>query len=118
MGRHGRRTKYPQYRRALGCLWAALLLAVGAVGDAAHAESVALEEVVVLAQKRPTELGQVPMALSLLESADLEAQGIHNIEDLAARSPMLDLEESVTAATTTLRVRGIGNLGNIPTFEP
>jgi iron complex outermembrane recepter protein len=37
---------------------------------------------------------------------------------VATRLPTLDLQSSVTAATTTLRIRRIGNLGNIPTFEP
>src|SRR5262245_53307666 len=97
---------------------AALALGCVAAAPSAAADSNALEEVVVLAQKRPAEITQVPMALSLVTAADLVAQGIRDIRGLAARSPMLDLEESVTAATTTLRVRGIGNLGNIPTFEP
>src|SRR5262245_16272614 len=97
---------------------AALALGCVAAAPSAAADSNALEEVVVLAQKRPAEITQVPMALSLVTAADLVAQGIRDIRGLAARSPMLDLEESVTAATTTLRIRGLGNLGNIPTFEP
>ena len=31
---------------------------------------------------------------------------------------MLDLQRSVGAATTTLRIRRIGALGNVPTLEP
>jgi outer membrane receptor protein involved in Fe transport len=84
----------------------------------ACAESEALEEVIVLAQKRAAPLQHVPVAISTLTAADLAAQGLGDIGDVAARSPMLDFQESVTAATTTLRVRRIGNLGNIPTFEP
>ena len=104
-------------RSAFASVCAALPLFIGPGLAPARADSTTLEEVIVLAQKRPEEIGQVPMALSLLTASNLEAQGIRNIGDLAARSPMLDLEESVTAATTTLRVRGVGNLGNIPTFE-
>jgi len=104
--------------RAFASACAALPLALGPGLAPARADTGSLEEIIVLAQKRPEEIGRVPMALSLLTASDLEAQGIRSIGDLAIRSPMLDLEESVTAATTTLRVRGIGNLGNIPTFEP
>jgi outer membrane receptor protein involved in Fe transport len=77
-----------------------------------------LGEVVVQAQKRPAELQRVPLPVSVLTATDIEAMGIQSLEDVALHSPMLDLQESVTAATTTLRIRRVGNLGNIPTFEP
>ena len=118
MGRPGRRALPSGHSRAFASACAALPLALGPGFAPARADTATLQEIVVRAQKRPEKLGRVPMALSLLTASDLEAAGIRSISDLAARSPMLDLEESVTAATTTLRVRGIGNLGNIPTFEP
>jgi outer membrane receptor protein involved in Fe transport len=90
--------------------------AIASVPAPAYPE--ALEEVVVRAQKRTAALEHVPVSISTLTSADLAAQGLRDVGDVAARSPMLDLQASVTAATTTLRVRRIGNLGNIPTFEP
>ncbi len=118
MGRHGRHAKKTGIRRVFEFAFVALPTVSGPGLTSARADSTTLEEVIVLAQKRPEQVGQVPLALSVLTASDLQAQGLRSIGDLATRSPMLDLEESVSAATTTLRVRGIGNLGNIPTFEP
>ena len=101
MGRRGRRAMLSGHPRAFASACAALPLALGPGLAPARADTGSLEEIIVLAQKRPEEIGRVPMALSLLTASDLEAQGIRSIADLAIRSPMLDLEESVTAATTT-----------------
>jgi iron complex outermembrane receptor protein len=109
--RHDRR---PRPRRMLQAL--ALTLAGGA--GPAHADAEALPDVVVLAQKRPAELQDVPVAMSALPAEDIEARGIRDIRDLATQSPMLDYQDSVGAPTTTLRIRRVGNIANIPTFEP
>lgn len=87
-------------------------------GSRAWAETTGLEDVIVLAQKRETELDRIPLPLSAITGTELESAGIRDVRGLAARSPMLDYQESVTAATATLRIRRVGNIGNIPTFEP
>lgn len=78
---------------------------------------VALETVTVWAQKREMTLQEVPMAVSALGAEDIAAAGIDNIADIADLVPALDLQRSVGPVTTTLRIRRVGNLGNIPTFE-
>lgn len=83
-----------------------------------RAETAVLEDVVVLAQRRAVELDRVASPVSAYSAAALEAAGIRDVRDLAARSPMLDYQASVTAATATLRIRRVGNIGNILTFEP
>jgi iron complex outermembrane recepter protein len=83
------------------------------------AQTVALTDtVVVWAQKRPIALGDVPMSVTTLTGSDLAAAGIEDLGGVALRLPVFDLQSSVSSVTTTLRVRRIGNLGNIPTFEP
>ena len=99
-------------------LWAAVGLAPMPAPGQSRADPDSLEEVVVLAQKRPGPLQDAPLSLSALGAEAIATQGIRDIGDLARRSPTLDLQESVTAVTSTLRIRGVGNLGNIPTFEP
>jgi len=84
----------------------------------AAADAPALEEVVVRAQKRGTDLDRLPLPLSTFSGDELEAAGLLDVKDVATRSPMLDYQESVTAATATLRIRRVGNIGNIPIFEP
>ena len=59
------------------------------------------------------------MSVSTRPTADLaEANGIHDLEGVATSMPTLDMQRSVSLLTTTLRIRRVGSLGNIPTFEP
>ena len=92
-------------------------LAVLASGGA-QAQQAAIETVTVWAQKRATPLKDAPLSVTVLSSDDLSVAGIDNIEGVAARLPTLDLQRSASATTTSLRIRRVGNLGNIPTFEP
>lgn len=92
----------------------ALLAAARAVaGDVEPSETVT-----VWAAKRPEPLQDVPMAVAVLSGDDLASSGSGDLKSSAMRLPMLGMQSSVSAVTTTLRIRGIGNLGNIPTFEP
>lgn len=58
------------------------------------------------------------MSVSTLTDIDLANAGIHDIEGVASSLPTLNLQRSVSPVTTTLRIRRVGSLGNIPTFEP
>jgi outer membrane receptor protein involved in Fe transport len=58
------------------------------------------------------------MSVTVLPDSELAAAGLDDIDKLAAHTPVLDIERSVGAATTTLRIRRIGTLGNVPTLEP
>jgi Outer membrane receptor proteins, mostly Fe transport len=85
----------------------------------AHAQqSTVLESVTVWAQKRAANLQNVPLSVAALSADDLSTAGLSKVEDVADRVPALDLQSSVSATTTSLRIRRVGSLGNIPTFEP
>ena len=105
-------------------IWRAAAL-VGAAGSIAIAngsaladEPAAIENIVVLATKRESALQDVPMSVDVLTAADLAAGGLDDIAEISQRLPTLDQQRSSSPTTTTLRIRRIGNLGNIPTFEP
>lgn len=84
-----------------------------------HAQdSAVLESVTVWAQKREADLQNVSLSVTALSADDLSAGGLNDVADVAERVPTLDLQSSVTATTTSLRIRRVGSLGNIPTFEP
>ncbi len=98
---------------------------VGAAGSIAITSAVALadesaviEHVIVLAQKREAVLQDVPMSVTALTAAQLEAAGLDDIVEISQRLPTFDQQRSVDVATTTFRIRRVGSLGNIPTFEP
>src|SRR5258707_1081678 len=64
------------------CLSAAGAAAVGA-GTVAAAGSVGLEEVVVTAQKRATNLQDTPIAIATMGSEDLARRHIQSLSDLS-----------------------------------
>ena len=78
----------------------------------------ALEEVVVTAQKRSQSLQDVPIAVSALNAQALEDAGIQTMEDVSRQVPSLEVQTNTSAVATNFRIRRVGNLGNIPTFEP
>ncbi|MGJ8686505.1 MAG: TonB-dependent receptor [Spongiibacteraceae bacterium] len=77
-----------------------------------------LEEVVVTAQKRTQSLQDVPVAVTAVTAQDLADAGINDVSDLAAQIPSLVVSTNAGPFNTSYRIRGIGNEGNIPTFEP
>ncbi|GAB3111531.1 TonB-dependent receptor [Aestuariicella hydrocarbonica] len=78
------------------------------------AQTFALEEVVVTAQKRAESLQDVPISVSAMGGEKLADAGIEKVSDLAGYVPNLHMTE--TGLSTQLRVRGIGS-GNDQGFE-
>jgi len=89
--------------------------------DAAGQESAGntvLEEVIVTSQKREQSLQDVPIAVSALSADAMDAAGILDMEDISRQIPALEVQSNSGSLTTNFRLRRVGNLGNIPTFEP
>jgi iron complex outermembrane receptor protein len=107
-------------KRSLAILIAALCAGGARANDASSSGSsgLALEEIVISAQKREESLLSVPIAVSALTGADLENAGIDNVSDISRQVPTLEVQSSVSPVMTNFRIRRVGNLGNIPTFEP
>lgn len=83
-----------------------------------QAQTLALEEVVVTAQKRSQSLQDVPIAVSALSAQSLADAGIQTMEDVSRHVPTLEVQKNTSSVSTNFRIRRVGNLGNIPTFEP
>ena len=100
----------------------ALAVLVGAIaacgGPVVQAEELKLDEMIVTAQKREQSLQDVPLAVSALSGAALADAGIQNMNDISRQVPVLEVQSSTSPAATNFRIRRVGNLGNIPTFEP
>ncbi|MFT7403193.1 MAG: iron complex outermembrane receptor protein [Zhongshania sp.] len=77
-----------------------------------------LEEVLVTAQKRSESLQDVPVAVSALSAGDLQESGFRDISDVSALVPSLYILTTDQPMSTAVRIRGIGNAANVPTFEP
>jgi iron complex outermembrane receptor protein len=103
-------------QRALKILCAAVSLATG---SAVCAENLALEEVVVTAQKREESSQKTPISLAAFSTADLENKGINSLVDLRSEVPNLQLTPHPNSTTTTrVFMRGVGNNDDQITQDP
>jgi len=73
-----------------------------------------LDEIIVTATKRPIEMQDAPISLSVVTGDKIEAMGMAELEDLALYVPNVHLGEA--AITPLLFIRGVGS-GMNPGFE-
>jgi outer membrane receptor protein involved in Fe transport len=104
-------------REVKAILFAALAVA-GGTATAQEAGVSGIEEVVVTATRREQSFRDVPMAVSALDSQRLIDTGVTEFNDIQAQVPSFEVEANTNPFTTSLRIRGMGNLANIPNFEP
>ncbi len=71
-----------------------------------HAQPV-LEEVIVTARKRAESLMDAPLSVVAVSGENIDNQGIHNMEQLAASVPGLNIGR--TAQSSGIHIRGIGS---------
>jgi iron complex outermembrane receptor protein len=78
-----------------------------ALGNAKAAQAV--EEVIVTAERRRTNLQKTPLSVTRLGSAKLEQAGAHAIRDLAGQAPNVEVPRGgLTPTTQVFFIRGIG----------
>lgn len=94
------------------------------VGNAAAAPATAasddgrIAEITVTAQRRPESLQATPVAVTLISGDELAAKHIDNISTIAAVTPSVTFHSANNAqASSTIRIRGIGTIGNNRAFE-
>ncbi|MFT7130660.1 MAG: iron complex outermembrane receptor protein [Gammaproteobacteria bacterium] len=81
--------------------------------------SLLLEEVVVTARKTEESMQDIPVAVSAMNSQQIDALKIRNIHDLSIGIPGVMLEDVGTQKNTAnFSVRGVGMRGSIPSFDP
>lgn len=81
-------------------------------------ESLALEEVMVTAQKRTEKLNDVPVAVTMLSGEQINAAFANNIEDLQALVPSVSYRKGNTTRNSALTIRGIGTISFSVAAEP
>jgi len=93
----------------------AVIIACGATGVAlspiaAAQDDLALEEIVVTAQKRDQSLQDVPVSISVLSATQLEDNGVGDLEDIAHLMPAMSYV-SLGPGTGNVYMRGISSGG-------
>ena len=67
-----------------------------------------LEEIIVTAQKREQSLQDVPISITAMAGEKLESLNIHDIRDLRAQAPNVNVESSFGKAFPRFYIRGLG----------
>jgi len=81
--------------------------------------SAGLEEIVVTAQRREEKLHNVPIAVTALTAAAIQARGISNINDIAGFAPNVIFVQSPSFDNeTTVAIRGGVTINPAPYWEP
>ncbi|MCB1675629.1 MAG: TonB-dependent receptor [Halioglobus sp.] len=85
----------------------------------AIAQSGALEEVIVTAQKREQSLQDTPVAISAFNAAAIEQQGISDVYDIGQFAPNVQIIETASNSTgATIAIRGSVTFNPAITWEP
>lgn len=72
-------------------------------------------EVVVTAQKRAQDLQSVPISITALSGAQLDAQKVAGFEDLSRLAPGLAFDTSAEVGTTNISLRGVSSTAGAAT---
>ena len=100
--------------RAVALGLVGLALATTAVAQDAQEDTSFLEEIVVTSKvkKGGQNIMDVPVAITAITGAQIEASGIKDMFDLQQNVPGLIVSRSQTATTSNFSVRGIGSTSN------
>ena len=77
-----------------------------------------VEEVIVTATKKEKTLQEVPVAVSVVTSDEIEKATIIDTFDLKSIIPSLDTRQYQSSTNATFFIRGFGNGSNNPGVEP
>ncbi|WP_203292110.1 TonB-dependent receptor [Maricaulis parjimensis] len=98
-----------------------LLAATSAIaltsGAAVAQEARTVDVITVTAQKREQGIQDVPVAVTAYNEELLTNAGVSDIKDLAVIAPGLNVTSTSNEYSTTVRIRGIGTVGDNPGLE-
>lgn len=99
----------------LTCATGALMLGgFTGVAYAQEADDRAIEEVVITAERRETNLQSTPVAVTALTGDALEGNRVHSVGDLNNLAPGLQVVVSGTTNTAIFNLRGVNSTGFFP----
>ena len=110
---------------AVAAVMAAMMAVMMAAGAPLAAQTVApaaaggLDEIIVTAERRATNLQDTPLSVSAVTAQVLQAQGIRNVNDLSAQVPNLTSTTGPQgSADANFFIRGVGQFDFIATADP
>lgn len=74
--------------------------------------------IIVTAQRRAQDVQAIPLAVTAVGPAQLESQGVVNVQDISQVSPSFSSSNAqLASASVVLRIRGVGTTSNNIGFE-
>lgn len=89
----------------------------GVTGEATPNGTEPTADIIVTAQKRSQRLQDVPISVIALGGDTLRAAGVKDVKDLQILTPGLNVNSSSNEVTTTIRIHGVGTVGENPGIE-
>ncbi|MCR5876073.1 TonB-dependent receptor [Phenylobacterium sp. J426] len=93
------------------------LCAAGPASAQDDAQGSVIEGIVVTAQKREQNLQDVPIVVNVVSGQQLQDAGVRDVKDLQVLTPGLSVTSSTGGAQTSIRIRGVGTIGDNPGLE-
>jgi iron complex outermembrane receptor protein len=84
---------------------------------AQQANSPALSEIIVTAQKRQENIQDVPVSVMAVSAQQLKDAGVTDIKSLQVLTPGVTVTSTTSENVTTARIRGVGTVGDNPGLE-
>ncbi|QCQ98138.1 TonB-dependent receptor [Brevundimonas sp. SGAir0440] len=84
---------------------------------AAQEAPASVDDIIVTAQKREQSLQDVPIVVTTLSQEVLDGAGVQDIKDLQILTPGMTVTSTQSEASTTVRIRGAGTVGDNPGLE-
>ncbi len=78
----------------------------------------ALEEVIVTANRRQQSIQEVPMSVTAFTGQFFKDSGVTNLAGLEQYTPSLKITEGTDSNSTSIRIRGIGSVGTNVGIDP
>ncbi|MFN4178251.1 TonB-dependent receptor [Phenylobacterium sp.] len=102
------------YRAASGAVIASVCAGAPALAQEA---APTVETIIVTAQKREQNLQDVPIVVNVVSGQQLQDAGVRDVKDLQVLTPGLSVTSSTGGAQTSIRIRGVGTIGDNPGLE-
>ncbi len=76
-----------------------------------------VDDIIVTAQKREQSLQDVPIVVTSINQEALQNAGVRDIKDLQILTPGMTVTSTTSETSTTVRIRGVGTVGDNPGLE-
>jgi iron complex outermembrane recepter protein len=76
-----------------------------------------LEEIIVVAQKREENIQDIPISVTAMSALQIEQSGMQDIVKLTELDPSVYFDTAQSFQRSSLKIRGIGTIGNTRSFE-